>query len=74
MQESRLMEPREWQRLSVPIDTLYEQLSILQSRIGVASSMGKQDMVVGLQRGVDRLEKIIAYRLAHDNKETTNDE
>lgn len=74
MQSSVLMEPREWQRLSVPIETLYDQMAILQSRIDIASSMGKGDMVAGLQRGIDRLEKIIAYRLAHDNNENTNDE
>lgn len=70
MQQQQLMDPKEWQRLSLPIETLYEQLTILNTRMEVAQGMNKPDMIAGIQRGIDRLNKIIAYRLAHDNQET----
>lgn len=70
MQNQQLMDPKEWQRLSLPIETLYEQLTILNNRMEVAQGMNKPEMIAGIQRGIDRLNKIIAYRQAHDNQET----
>ncbi|MFY0658094.1 MAG: hypothetical protein JXR12_15255 [Neptunomonas phycophila] len=69
MQNQQLMDPKEWQRLSLPIEVLYGQLNILNSRMEVAQGMNKPEMIAGIQGGIDRLNKIIAFRLAHDNQE-----
>ena len=66
----KLMDPKEWQRLSLPIEVLYGQLAILQDRQNTAITLNKPEMVNGIQQGIDRLNKIIAYRHATDNQET----
>lgn len=68
----QLMEPREWQNLSVPMDTLYAQLSILTQRLEVVQGMNKPEMVASIQSGIDRLNKIIAYRITHDKQENNH--
>lgn len=65
-----LMDTKEWQRKSLPIEELYNQLDIINKRQQIALEMGKPEMANGLQSGIDRLNKIIAYRLSTDNNET----
>ncbi len=67
---TQLMDTKEWQRKSLPIEELYNQLDIIKKRQQVAYDMNKPDMAIGLQAGIDRLDKIIAYRLSTDNNET----
>ena len=54
-----------WDEMTV--SDLYEQLSILQSRALTAASMHNVPMLQQIQRGIDRIEALIADKSGNDD-------